>query len=90
MTTNDTKSYLPYLNELVDQYNNTFHHFNNKNLLLLIILLTEKNETNHKAAKVKVNDRVKITKYKNIFSKGYTEHWSREMIIINTVLKTNP
>ena len=26
MTANDSKSYLPYLNELVDQYNNTYHH----------------------------------------------------------------
>ena len=37
-----------------------------------------------------MNDRVRITKYKNIFSKGYTENWSREIIIINYVLKTNP
>ena len=26
MTANDSKSYLPYLNKLVDQYNNTHHH----------------------------------------------------------------
>ena len=26
MTANDRKSYLPYLNKLVDQYNNTSHH----------------------------------------------------------------
>ena len=52
--------------------------------------LTEKNETNLKAPKFKVNDRVRITKYKNIFSKGYTENWSREIFIIDSVLKTNP
>ena len=38
MASNDSKSYLPYLNKLVDQYNNTYHHFINKNLLMLIIL----------------------------------------------------
>ena len=38
----------------------------------------------------KVNNTVKITKYKNIFSKGYTENWSREILIINSVLKTHP
>ena len=27
MTANDSKSYLSYLNKLVDQYNNTYHHF---------------------------------------------------------------
>ena len=26
MTANDSKSYLPYLNKLVDQYNNTSHY----------------------------------------------------------------
>ena len=26
MTVNDSKSYLPYVNKLVDQYNNTYHH----------------------------------------------------------------
>ena len=25
-TANDSKSYLSYLNKLVDQYNNTYHH----------------------------------------------------------------
>ena len=28
MTANDSKSYLPYLNKLVDQYNNTHHPIN--------------------------------------------------------------
>ena len=26
MTVNDSKSYLPYLNKSLDQYNNTYHH----------------------------------------------------------------
>ena len=30
MTANDSKSYLPYLNKLVDQYNNTYYHSINK------------------------------------------------------------
>ena len=36
-----------------------------------------------------MNDRIRITKYKNIVSKGYTENWSREIFIIDSVLKTN-
>ena len=36
---------------------------------------TENIESNCKAPKFKVNDRVRITKYKNIFSKGCTENW---------------
>ena len=38
---------------------------------------------NAKASKFKVNERFRITKYKNIFSKDYTENWSREIFIIN-------
>ena len=56
---------------------------------MLIILLLLKNETNPKASKFKVNDRVKIIKHKKIFSKDYTENWSREIFIINFVVKTN-
>ena len=47
-------------------------------------------ETNPKAPKFKVNNWVRITKTKNIFSKGYTENWSREILFINSVLETNP
>ena len=86
MTTNDSKSYLPYLNKLVDQYNNTFHQSINKNSIDADYSpLTEKIYTNPKAPKFKVNDRVGTTKYKNRFSKGYTESWSREIFIIHSV-----
>ena len=32
---------------------------------------------------------MRITKYKDIFSKGYTKNWSREILIIDSILKTN-
>ena len=45
-----------------------------------------------KYLKSKVGDRVKISKYKNIYEKGYTPNWSEEVFIIkkfkNTVLWT--
>ena len=50
----------------------------------------EKIETNSKAPKFKVSDRVRITKYENVFSKGYSEIWLREIFIIDSVLKTIP
>ena len=52
--------------------------------------LTEKIETNSKAIKYGVNDRIRITKYKNIFSKDYTENWPREIFITDSVFKTKP
>ena len=91
MTTNDIKSYLSYCNKLVDQYNNTYHHsINKKPFNDDYSALTEKIETNLKAPKFKVNGRVRITKYKNVFSKGYTENWSIEIFITDSVLKTDP
>ena len=95
MTANDSKYYLPYLNKLVDQYNNTYHHsINKKPMDAYYSALTEKIEadskvrkfkvkiqlelkieTGYKAPKFKVNDTVRINKYKNIFSKEYTGNW---------------
>ena len=91
MAANDSESHLPYWNKLADQYNNTYHPSSIKILLILIILLwLKKIGTNPKAPKFKFNEIVRITKNKNIISKGYTESWSREKFIINSVLKTNP
>ena len=39
MTVNDSKSYLTYLNKLLDQYSNTYHHSIKKRSTILIILL---------------------------------------------------
>ena len=90
-TANDSKTYLSYLNKMIDQYNNTYHHSTNKKPINAdYSALTEPNETNSKVPKFKVNDEVRIAKYKNIFIKGYTENWSREIFIIDSVLKTNP
>ena len=91
MAANDSKPDLSYLNKLVEQYYNSYHHsINKKPINANYFALTENIETNPKGPKFKVNDRVSITKYKNIFSKYYTEYWSREIFIINSVLKTNP
>ena len=63
MTPNENKSYLTYMNKLVDQYNNTYHHSINKNPInAAYSALTEKIETNSKAPKFRVNDRVRIIK----------------------------
>ena len=91
MAANDSKSYFHYLNKLVDQYNNTYHHsINKKPINADYSVLTKKNETNHKAPRFQVNNRVKIIKYKNIFSKGYTENFLSRIFFIDSVLKTSP
>ena len=72
MTAN-SKSCLLYLNKLVDQYNNTYHHHINKKAINAdYSLSTENIELNPEAPKFKVNNRVRLTNHKNIFGKGYT------------------
>ena len=42
-------------------------------------------ESNKKDPKFKVGDNVRISKYKNIFAKGYTPNWSEEIFVVNKV-----
>ena len=91
MTANDSKSYLGYLNKLVHRYNDTYHHsIDKKPTDADYSTLTEKIESNHKVPKFQVGDKIKITKNENICSKGYIENWSREIFVLDFVMKTNP
>ena len=47
-------------------------------------------EINDKDPKFKVGDHVRITKYKNIFAKGYTPSWSEVVFVIREVKNTVP
>ena len=78
MTANNKKSYLGYLNKLLDEYNNTYNNsVCKKPVDTDYSALTEEVETNPKSRKFNVGDSVRITKCKNIFSKRYTENWSK-------------
>ena len=43
-----------------------------------------------KKKKFKVNDRVRVSRLKQVFEKGYTPNWSTEIFTIDKVSKTNP
>ena len=43
-------------------------------------------ESNEKDPKLKVGDHVKISKYKNIFAKGYARNWSEEIFVVEKTL----
>ena len=47
-------------------------------------------EINEKNCKSKIGDTVRITKYKNIFAKGYVPNWSEDVFVIKKVKKTVP
>ena len=47
-------------------------------------------EVNDNDPKFKVGDRVRISKYKNIFAKGYTPNWFEEVFVIKEIKNTVP
>ena len=42
----------------------------------------------NKNPKFKVGDHVRVTKYKNIFAKGYIPNWSEEIFVISKIKNT--
>ena len=49
-----------------------------------------KKEVNDKDPKFKVGDHVRISKYKNIFTKGYTPNWSENVLVVSKFKNTPP
>ena len=92
MTATGKNVYYDVLDDVVNEYNNTKHSTikmkpkdvgdNNKRVYI--------DEHNKKIARYNVGDRVRISKFKNIFAKGYTPNWSREIFIINKINDTVP
>ena len=82
--------YIDKLNYIVNEYNNTYQ----KAIKMKPIdvkdttyINTDK-EINNKDPKFKVGDHVRISKYKNIFAKGYTPNWSEKVFVIKKVKNT--
>ena len=92
MTTTGKNVYYDVLDDVVNEYNNTKHSaikmkpkdVKNDNKRVYI------DEHNEKDSRFKVGDRVRISKFKNIFAKGYTPNWSKEIFIVNKINDTVP
>ena len=54
------------------------------------IYIDSSKEINDKNPKFKIGDNVRISKYKNVFAKGYTPIWSEEVFVIKKVKNTVP
>ena len=83
--------YFDLLDDIVDKYNNAVHRsIKIKPVDVTSDSYAEYNEdSNKKDPKFKVVDHVKISKYKNIFAKGYT-HWSEEYFVVSKIKNTVP
>ena len=87
MTSISKNVYIDRLNDIVNKYNNTYH--------ITIKLkpvdvksstyIDSSKEINDKNPKFKIGDTVRISKYKNVFAKGYTPNWSEEVFVIQSV-----
>ena len=76
--------YFDVLDDIVDKYNNTVHRtIKMKPIDVTSDSYAEYNEdSNVTKPKFKVGDHVRISKYKNIFAKEYTQNWSEEDFVI--------
>ena len=84
--------YINKLDDTVNENNNTYHttiKMKPIDVKNSTYINTDK-ETNNKDPKFKVGDRVRISKYKNIFAKGYMPNWSEEVFVIKKVKNTVP
>ena len=84
--------YFDVLGDIVNKYNITVHRtIKMKPIEVTADSYAECNEdSNEKYPKFKVGDRVGISKYKNVFAKGYTQNWFGEVFIISKIKSTVP
>ena len=86
MTSISKNMYIDKLN-IVNKYNNIYHTTIKKNPSALnqAYILTLNKENNKEGSNFKVGDIVRISKYKNIFAKGFVPNWSEEVFVIKKV-----
>ena len=84
--------YFDVLDDIVDKYKNTVcRTIKMKPVEVTDYYYTEYNKiANKKNPKFKAGDHVRISKYKNIFAKGYTPNWSEEVFFLNKIKNTVP
>ena len=94
-TEKQTRRWVDMLDDLVDEYNNTKH----SSIGMKPIDVDEDDERSimkklgRKGVgdiKFKVGDKVRISRIKGIFEKGYVGNWSHEVFTIVKVIKDNP
>ena len=92
MTAVSSDVYYDVLDDIVDKYNNTYHNSINKKPVDITINDYEGYvyEFYEKKPFFKVGDKVRISKHKDIFAKGYTPNWTKEVFIVRNIKGTMP
>ena len=91
MTSISKNVYTDKLDDIVNKCNNAYHNTIKMKPVdvksnTYIDSSKEINEKDH--PKFKIGDNVRISKYKNIFAKGYTPNWSEEVFVIKKIKNT--
>ena len=92
MTSVSKNVYIDKLDDMVNEYNNTYH----RTIKVKPVSVKDNayidfnKEVNDKDPKFKVGDHVRISKYKNIFTKGYTSKCSEEVFVIKKLKNKVP
>ena len=76
--------YIDKLVDIVNKYDNAYHRTTKIKLVDVkpSTYLDSSKEISYKDSKFKIGDIVRISKYKNIFTKGYIPNWSEEIFVI--------
>ena len=84
--------YFNLLDDIANKYENAVHRsIKMKPINVTSNSYAEYNEdSNVTKPKFKVDDRVRISKYKNIFVKGYTQNCSEEVFVVSKIKNTGP
>ena len=100
MTATGKKVYYDVLDDVVNEYNNTKHNTIKMKPIDVGDNMTKSSslerkrvyidEHNEKDSRFKVGDGVRISKFKNIFAKGYNLNWGREIFIVDKINDTVP
>ena len=91
MTATGKNVYYDVLDDVVNKYNNTKHStINMKPIDVKNNKRVYTDEHNKKDSRFKVGDTVRISKFKNIFAKGYSPNWSTEIFIVDNINDTAP
>ena len=92
MTSGPKNVFIDKLDDIVNKYNNTYHSaIKIKSVGVELITHIESiKEIYYQDPKFKIDGIVKISKYKNIFAKGYLPNWSEEVFVIRKVKNTIP
>ena len=85
------KVYIDKLDDIINKYNNTYSTIKMKPVdVKSNTYIDFSKEVNDKNPKSKIVDNVRISKYKNVFTKGYNPNWSEEVFVIKKVKNTVP